>query len=382
MRSADLSTDTAQTAVSRTPAQLVAKTPEWRNVDAATFHNEIVPRDRPAVLKGLVAHWPVVQAASKSPEALHGYLQAHDGGRPTQTYMAPPDIKGLFFYREDMTGLNFQRVQQPLHVTIAAILAQMNQPDPPAIYAPATPGALLPSFARENRLGILDDSVMPRLWAGNAVTAATHYDMSDGVACVAAGRKRFTFFPPEQLPNLYVGPLDLAPGGLPTSLVKVSEPDLARFPRFAEALAAAEVAELEPGDAVFIPNMWWHNVESLDPLNLLVNYWWLETAHAPASPFAALALGVMALASLPPSRRDVWRRMFDHYVFQTAGDPVPYLPPDKRGMLGPMNAQLESYMRTQIVRALTQSLPREQAEQIQRWVAAAGDGGPSPRSEH
>jgi hypothetical protein len=350
------------------------RTPEWHGVDAATFHNEIIPRDRPTVLKGLVAHWPVVRAARQSPQALHAYLRAHDGGQPTQTYVAPADIKGVFFYRDDMTGLNFQRVQQPLHATVAAVMAQMDRTDPPAIYAPAAAAALLPAFAQENRLDILDAGVMPRLWVGNAVTAATHYDMSDGIACVAAGRKHFTFFPPEQLPNLYIGPLDMAPGGLPTSMVKVGEPDLDRYPRFAQALAAAEVAELEPGDAVFIPNMWWHNVESRDPLNLLVNYWWFEGTRGPASPFTALALGLMAISELPASRRAVWRRMYDHYVFRSEGDPVPYLPTDKRGMLGAMNPHLETYLRTQIVRSLTTMLPREQAEQIQRWIEAAASG--------
>ncbi|HEY4077177.1 MAG TPA: cupin-like domain-containing protein, partial [Rhizomicrobium sp.] len=351
-----MNTGAAQTALPRTT--------EWRNVDAATFRKEIIPRDRPAVLKGLVADWPVVQAARQSPQALYDYLRARDQGQPTQTYVASPGIKGLFFYRDDMTGLNFERVQQPFHATVAAILAQMNRPDAPAIYAPAATAALLPTFTHENRLDIVDADIVPRLWAGNAVTAATHYDMSDGLACVAAGRKRFTFFPPEQLPNLYVGPLDLAPGGLPTSMVQVTTPDLARYPRFTDALAVAEVAELEPGDAVFIPNMWWHNVVSRDPVNLLVNYWWFEGTRGPASPFAALALGLMAITALPASRRGVWRRMFDHYVFQTDGDPASHLPPDKRGMLGAMNPHLESYMRTQIIRSLIRPLPRQQAEQI------------------
>ncbi len=158
-------------------------------------------------------------------------------------------------------------------MTAASILAQIDNPHPPAIYGPAASAAEdFPQFATENTLEILDKSVVPRLWIGNAVTAPTHYDTSDGVACVAAGHRRFTFFPPGQLPNLYVGPLDLSPGGQPTSLVKVSTPDLERYPLFAKALAVAETAELEPGDAVFIPKMWWHNVESLDPVNLLVNH--------------------------------------------------------------------------------------------------------------
>jgi hypothetical protein len=349
------------------------KTPEWHNVDLKIFRNEIIPRDRPAVLKGLVANWPVVRATLQSPRALYDYIRARDLGRPVGAFVGTADIKGLFFYRDDMNGLNFERRQQPFHVTAASILSHVDHPSPPAIYAPAVSAAEnFPQFARENTLEILNRSVVPRLWIGNAVTAPTHYDMEDGIACVAAGHRRFTFFPPDQLPNLYIGPLDFAPGGLPTSMVKVSAPDLERYPRFSTALAAAETAEVEPGDAIFIPNMWWHNVESLDRLNLLVNHWWFDGARGPASPFAALALGLAAITALPDSRREIWRRMFDHYVFRTGGDPVPYLPPDRRGMLGTMNPHLENYIRTQIVRSLTTPLPKDLRDQIQRWMSSAG----------
>jgi len=133
-----------------------------------------------------------------------------------------------------------------------------------------------------------------------------------------------------------------------------------------------QIAEVEPGDAVFIPNMWWHNVESLDQINLLVNYWWFEGARADASPFSALALALMAITPLSDSRREIWRHMFEHYVFRTDGDPVPYLPLDRRGMLGAINPHLENYMRTQIIRSLTRTLPAPIREQIQRWVSEGG----------
>jgi hypothetical protein len=195
--------------------------------------------------------------------ALFDYIRARDQGRPIRILVGKPDIKGVYFFRDDMTGLNFEFAQQSFHATLANILAYKDHPDPPAIYTGATlVSETCPDVARENTLDILDRPSRPRMWLGNAVTAATHYDNMDGINCMVAGRKRFTFFPPDQLPNLYIGPLDLAPGGQPTSMVRVSAPDLERYPRFAQALAAAETVDVEPGDAVFIPNLWWHNVES------------------------------------------------------------------------------------------------------------------------
>jgi len=78
----------------------------------------------------------------------------------------------------------------------------------------------------------------------------------------------------------------------------------------------------------------------------------------------------MAIAPLAQSRREIWRQMFDHYVFQTHGDPVPYLPPDRRGMLGAMSPELQMHLRTQLIRSLTKPLPDQIREQILqlRWT--------------
>ena len=70
---------------------------------------------------------------------------------------------------------------------------------------------------------------------------------------------------------------------------RVREPDLGRHPRFAEALASAQVAEMEPGDALFLPSMWWHHVESMSSFNLLVNYWWCTSPPAMGAPQAGYA---------------------------------------------------------------------------------------------
>ena len=63
--------------------------------------------------------------------------------------------------------------------------------------------------------------------------------------------------------------------------------------------------------------------------------------------------------------------MFDHYVFQTEGDPIPYVPADYRGMLGPMSPALAHRMRILLMRSLVKKLPQEAAEQILRILWSA-----------
>jgi Cupin-like domain len=345
-----------------------ARVAEWRNVDLTTLREEIIPRDKPAVLKGFVAEWPIVRAAGQSPEALLEYVRARDPGHPIRIMVGRPEIKGVYFYRDDMAGLNFEYQQQPLHGALANILACRRLADAPAIYTGARAvERYFPQIGRENTLGMLAQmgkSAWSYIWLGNAVTAATHYDNMEGINCTVTGRKRFTFFPPDQLANLYVGPLELSPGGQPTSMVRLSAPDLERYPRFAQALAVATTAEVGPGDAIFIPSLWWHNVEALEPVNFSINFWWCEPAEWAAEPFGALVHSLLALRSLPAERREIWRTMFDHYVFQTEGDPVPYLPPERRGMLGPLSEPQILYLKKQLMRSLIKKMPTEMSVKI------------------
>jgi hypothetical protein len=228
----------------------------------------------------------------------------------------------------------------------------------------------LPGFAAENALSVLDETVLPRIWLGNAITTPTHLDEWSNIGCVVRGRRRFTLFPPEQIRNLYIGPLDYAPTGAPMSLVKLHDPDLARFPRFREALAAAVSAELGPGDALYIPPLWWHHVESLERFNLLVNYWWhaaagtsavASTAVAPVatgiaagglSGFDALIHAILNLRSLPPATREAWRALFEHYVFGPQADVTGHIPAHRHGMLGELSpadaARLRAFLKERL----------------------------------
>ncbi|MHA6719343.1 cupin-like domain-containing protein [Sphingomonas sp. RS6] len=314
---------------------------EWRDVDRATFETDIVQLREPAVIRGLGNAWPAVAAARQSAEALCGYLAKADRGKPVPAFLGPPQIGGRFWYQEDMRGLNYQQRIAPIGELLRVLLDVRAQPQPPAFYAGAIPVAEhCPDFAAENAASIVDDDAVARLWIGNRVTVSTHFDMSENLAVVVGGRRRFTLFPPEQVRNLYVGPFDFTFAGPPVSMVNLQDPDLARYPRFAEALATAVQADLEPGDAIYIPYMWWHQVEALDPVSVLVNYWW-DIAKRPwqGSPFKTLMHAIMNIRDLPERERAVWRAWFDHYVFGDGHDAVAHLPPERLGPLGEMNPE-------------------------------------------
>ena len=329
---------------------------EWRNVDTATFRNEILPKGQPALLKGVVADWPVVRAAASGARALGDYIRKFDQGAPAEVIVGAPAIQGKMFYTLDMEALNFERRMGPFGAALETIFAHLNDAQPPTLYMGSSPvRENFPGFAEANRLDLLDDTVTPGIWIGNAVTVTTHFDASDNIACVVGGRRRFTLFPPEQLANLYVGPLEFTPAGPPVSMVSLEAPDFARYPRFREALAVAQAAELEPGDALYIPYMWWHHVQSLSPFNVLVNYWWNDAKPGAGVPFEALVHAILAIRDLPPERRENWRRMFDHYIFGDVEDSVAHLAPPHRGILGDLTPMTAAKIRLFLQHVLNQS---------------------------
>lgn len=316
------------------PAATEMRVAERPAVDADTFAREIVSAYRPVVLRGQVAAWDAVRAGAEGDRAMAEYLAGFGGGRPLEVMIGPPEIEGRFFYRDDMSGFNFSRQQVPLGQLLAELLrfAEQGVERPHALYASsATAPEHLPGWEDANPLDLPVDAPA-RLWIGNATQVATHYDTSINIACVVAGRRRFTLFPPEQLRNLYVGPLDRTMAGPPSSMVDPDAPDLERYPRFAEALEYAQVAELEPGDAIFIPPIWWHHVRAFDQLNVLVNYWW---EHRSTQAFLALVHAVSAVRDLPDAEKAAWRSWFDHLVFDSqAGHAADHLPEHARGVLG------------------------------------------------
>lgn len=309
---------------------------EYHELDPARFYTDVVGSGRPAILRGFVRHWPAVKQAMQSPEAICQYLLGMDSGHEVDAVMTPPAERGRLFYNADMSGFNFVRNKVPVSKVIEQLARYSQFEAPPSV---AIQSALLddclPPFAQQNVAPALPPQVRPRIWLGNTITTPAHFDESHNLACVVGGARRFTLFPPEQIANLYIGPLDFAPTPTPISMVNFREPDLVRHPRFPLAMQAALVAEMAPGDALYIPPLWWHHVQSTGVLNLMVNYWWRSDApdSEAGGPFDALVHCLKSLRSLAPEQRKAWAAIFHHYVFDTEHDPAAHIPENKKGVL-------------------------------------------------
>lgn len=317
------------------------------------FRAEIVGGDRPVVLRGLVRDWPVVKAGLRSPEAVADHLRGFDRGQSVGCMSGPPRIRGRFHYNDDLSGFNFKKQQVKIDGALDYLLETLEEDDPPAFAIQSAPvWANLPGFERENPLPLLDAAVEPRVWIGNQVVVAAHHDPAENVACVVAGRRRFTLFPPDRIGDLYMGPFEKTPAGTTISMVDFDAPDPDRHPRFADAMRHAQVADLEPGDAIYIPYMWWHHVRSLERFNMLVNYWWKPEAASQAHPMDAMLLAMLTIRDLPPAHRRAWRAHFEHYVFEADGPAGEHLPPERRGVLGPLDAERVQGLRDAVLNGL------------------------------
>ncbi|MES1191820.1 MAG: cupin-like domain-containing protein [Steroidobacter sp.] len=328
---------------------------EWHSVDNKVFNEEIHAAGQPAVLRGLVSAWPATRAGLDSPASLTQYMAKFDSQQPVEVIIGPQAIQGQFFYDEaDLRKVNFVRKSSPLSVVLEQLSNAQNAPAHSIAVQSLPILSFLPGFELDNTIPLSAVRGAPRMWIGNEVVVRTHLDYYDNVACVIGGKRRVTLFPPEQIANLYIGPIDNTPAGAPVSMVSPEYPDLDRYPLFAKALAASQTAELGPGDAIYIPYAWWHHVQSLEPFNVLVNYWWNDSPYPTNAPFICLMHALTALRTLPPRQRRVWHTFFDHYIFQEAKSAVEHLNPDQRGILGDMTPEIARQIRVYLSRILQQ----------------------------
>ena len=326
---------------------------EREAADAATLHALLQGARTPFVIRGLVRDWPLVQAGLVSARAARAYLVKRARPVPFSVSLGQPGKDGRLFYDAAME-MNFREARGKLTDIFAGMDANEGRPEAPAIYLGSIDVPThFTTVVAENAVDLGTREPIVSLWIGTQTRIAAHNDFPDNLACCAAGRRRFTLFPPEQFANLCLGPIDNTPAGRAVSMVDFHAPDLGRHPRFAEALGAAQVAVLEPGDALFIPSMWWHHVEGLAPFNVLMNYWWRDTPRWLGQPQDALNHAILSIRDLPPEDKAIWRALFDHYVFENGPEVTAHIPDGGRGILGPLDPAAAGRLRSFLLRTLS-----------------------------
>jgi hypothetical protein len=307
----------------------------------------------PFVIRGLVADWPLVKAGLESSASARAYLLEHRRDRAFTVNIGQPGAGERLFYDESM-AMNFRTGRGSLDDIFAGIDANEGRRDAPAIYLSSVDvNDYFDGLHDANHVDLGEREPIESIWIGTRTRIAAHNDFPDNLACCAVGRRRFTLFPPDQFANRYVGPIDNTPAGRPVSMVDLHDPDFARFPHFREALKVARIAELEPGDAIFIPSMWWHHVEALEPFNVLVNYWWRDTPRFLGQPQDALNHAILAIRDLPDDEKQLWRALFEHYVFGNPAAAAEHIPEGARGILAPLDAEAAGRIRANLLRSLS-----------------------------
>jgi hypothetical protein len=319
---------------------------------------ELMSALEPVVLKGLVRDWPLVQAGRQSSEVAIDYLKSFYNGKTVGTFYGAPAIAGRYFYNDELTGLNFESRRSPLDEVLEELRDNLDVAAPRSVYVGSTTAdACLPGLRSSNDVAFddpmfADNLPLASIWIGNRSLASAHYDAPNNLACCGVGHRRYTLFPPEQIRNLYPGPLEPTPGGQAISMVNFTDPDFDRYPRFRDAMEAAQIADLEPGDAIFYPAMWWHQVEAFDAFNVMINYWWNTSPKFMGTPMNLLKHALLCLRDRPPHEKAAWKDVFDYYIFGSSERPREHLPQHTHGELGPMDDLNARRLRAELLNKL------------------------------
>ncbi|RDV25585.1 cupin-like domain-containing protein [Alteromonas aestuariivivens] len=313
--------------------------------DKDALSQMLVKEQQPVILRGLVSGWPLVEASRAGPESAVTYLKRFYNGKRSMIYQGPSEIRGRYFYNEQVSKLNYESHMGQIDGMLDSILATLGCDDAPSLYVASNAvDSHFPAMRAENDLTVPienpDIPITPPLasiWIGNRSLASCHFDSLENIACCVAGRRRFVLFPPGQIANLYPGPLEMTPGGQAISMVDFYNPDFARYPNFRQALSVGQVAELKPGDAIYIPTMWWHQVEGLNDFNILINYWWSPSAAYLPAGMGALLHAMLGIRDKSAAEKAAWKTLFDYYVFGDSATAAKHLPPESQGILGPMD---------------------------------------------
>ncbi|XP_059094296.1 tRNA wybutosine-synthesizing protein 5-like [Tigriopus californicus] len=247
--------------------------PVFESISAADFRSTIQPTRRPAILRGM----PVGPCVPAWADLEH--LKRHTPNGPVRIHVTT-------HAHMDFRRKNFQYGTLDFHTLLERASRDpeeaITEPfiDPRELYYlrsvsldPRSRETVrlerdFPDLAHEFRL---PEFFPPDRFFSSVLRVSspgvrvwTHYDVLDNVYVQVVGRKRAVMWAPSDALNLYLD-------GDKSRVVDIDQPDLAAFPKFAQATPFE--GWLEPGDILFIPAMWFHNMTARD-FGVAVNVFW------------------------------------------------------------------------------------------------------------
>lgn len=233
-------------------AEASQEVPSREALSVGEFEDLFLGPRRPVVLKGVAAHWPCMGAWT--PDSF-------------RTRFGDDRVRVRRFS-------DFKHEEMSLAAYIDFVTSGAFENDPDRKYmidwtAFQSRPSLRNELGRiqyfENWLNVVPPKVQIKLQTGweavligaKGAVCKLHYDYGKTHACAVQvyGRKRWVLYPPDQGERL----TNLAG----TDFVDVNRPDHEEFPLFSAAAGRME-AVVHPGDMIFVPLDWWHQVENLD----------------------------------------------------------------------------------------------------------------------
>jgi lysine-specific demethylase 8 len=219
------------------------------------FQAEYVRPRRPVLLRGVSERWPA--RAWTLDHLAHRFASASVPVLPTRNGRVVVDPRrGLV--RHDIAFGDYAAALRSGD-TVECLTARADEL--PEEFERALPP---PAYSQDAPWRVMKCWLLP---AGTV--SDLHFDLADNLHTVIFGAKRFTLVHPRQSAGVYPNRLvDSIPNGCQ---IDIEDPDFDRFPKLADVHPL--VADLEPGDTLYIPRRWWHHGRTVE-LALSVNHWW------------------------------------------------------------------------------------------------------------
>jgi [protein]-arginine 3-hydroxylase / protease len=245
------------------------------------FEARYVKRSRPVIVRGAIDDWPAMKLWS--PE----HLKVRFGNRQVRVARAR---NGTFY--DPKVGLHYESIRFADYVDLLAAGKPIDR------FMEFRVHELMPE--------LFDDIIRPpyccdarwfrsKFWfTGPDTKSSLHRDLPQNLYAQLVGRKKFIlldrrFTRMVHQHSLLSGVLSGVPNYSP---IDPEAPDLVRYPRFRGAPLL--VADLEPGDLLYIPSLWWHQGHSVDT-SVSLSLWWVRGPMVAVATAAELLMHVRDL---------------------------------------------------------------------------------------